>query len=122
MALTPQQKSNKDESRYVTFQQEIEIEDAGAKKVMRPRTIEEAFAYQNFRLVRSGELQLGLAVPADLEQAYQAIYDLVRSDSFKKTDFAMTILSGTAKWEVPNYIVDGLRWLELKLHGLVVDA
>jgi len=122
VALTPQQKSNQVQSRYITFQQDIEVEDLGANKLMRPRTIEEAFAYQNFRLLRSGEVQLGLAVPADLEQAYQAIYELVKSDTFKKTDFAMTVLSVTVDWEVPNYIVDGLRWLELRLHGPAVEA
>ncbi len=122
VALTPQQKGNQDQSRYITFQQDVEVEDAGANKVMRPRTIEEAFAYQNFRLLRSGEVQLGLAVPADLEQAYQAIYELVKSDTFKKTDFAMTVLSGTTDWLVPNYISEGLRWLECRLHGLLREA
>ena len=93
------------------------VEDGGARKVMRPRTIEEAFAYQNFRLLRSGDVQLGLEVPTDLEQAYEVIYEHVKSDTFKKTDFAMTVLSGTTDWVVPNYIGDGLCWLECKLHG-----
>lgn len=122
VALTPEQRSNQDGSRYITFQQDITVEDAGASMAMRPRTIEEAFAYQNFSRLRSGEFQVGLAVPADLEQAYQEIYEHVKSDSFKKTDFAMTVLASKAEWEVPNYIVDGLQWLELRLHGPVVEA
>ena len=122
VALTPQQKSDQGQSRYITFQQDITVEDAGASKVMRPRTVEESFAYQNFGLLRSGELQFGLAVPSDLERAYQEIYELVKSDSFKKTDFAMSVLASKAEWKVPNYIVDGLQWLEIRLHGSVVGA
>lgn len=122
VALTPEQKGKPDLSRYITFQQDIVVEDAGVTKVMRPRTIEEAFAYQNFGLFRSGDIQLGLAIPADLEQAYQAIYDLVKADTFKKTDFAMTILSSMSDWKVPNYIIEGLRWLDQRLHGPVMEA
>jgi len=116
-ALTSEQKCNRGQSRYITFQRDIVVEDGGARKVMRPRTIEEAFAYQNFRFLRNGEVQLGLEVPTDLEQAYEVIYGHVKSDTFKKTDFAMTVLSGTTDWEVPNYIDDGLCWLECRLHG-----
>jgi hypothetical protein len=122
VALSAQQRSNQDRSRYITFQRDIKVEDAGAVKVMRPRTLEEAFAYQNFTLLRSGAFQFGLAVPADLEQVYQEIFELVKSDTFKKTDFAMAVLSNTADWKVPNYVVDGLGWLELRLHGPVVES
>lgn len=116
-ALTAAQRSSEDPSRYISFQQDIQVEDGGAKRTMRPRTLEEAIAYQNFSLLRSGELRIGAVIPIDLEKAYQTIYEQTKSDSFKKTDFAMTILSSTFSWKVPNYIEEGLRWLEHKLHG-----
>ena len=61
-------------------------------------------------------------IPADLEAAYQAIYEHVKSSNLKKTDFAMRVLSGTADWIVPNYIAEGLRWLECRLHGPLGEA
>jgi len=51
-----------------------------------------------------------------------ANYNLIRERLLKKTDFAMTVLSANADWEVSNYIVDGLRWLEFRLHGPVEET
>lgn len=54
-------------------------------------------------------------IPAALGEAYACICDHIRSGNFKKTDFAMSILAGPISWEVPNYIDDGLKWLEGRL-------
>lgn len=62
--------------------------------------------------MRSGELILGIEIPEDLGEAYQAIYERVKSSSFKKTDFAMSVLAGDENWQVPSYISEGLVWLE----------
>lgn len=117
MALTADHKANEEQARYITFQQDIMVEDAGRNMQMRPRTFEEAFAYQNFGLIRAGQLDIGRQIHPDLGEAYNQIYDHVASSNFKKTDFAMTVLSSTTDWEVPNYIVDGLQWIERRLHG-----
>jgi hypothetical protein len=66
-------------------------------------------------LLRSGTLSIGVAVRTPLDEAYQDVYDRIRSDSFKKTDFAMDILACTEPWIVPDYIAEGLRWLEARL-------
>jgi putative ATP-dependent endonuclease of the OLD family len=121
MALTAEEKCSEDQSRYITFQQDIVVEGRDVNRTMRPRTIEEAFAYQNFALVKQRQLGLGTQIPDDLEEAYQEIYEHVKSDSFKKTDFAMNVLSSNADWSVPNYIVEGLRWLEDRLYGPIGD-
>lgn len=84
---------------------------------MRPRTLEEAIAYENFAMVRSGSLSIGVAIPEALAEAYEQIYERIKSSEFKKTDFAMNLLANTAIWTVPAYIADGLRWLELRLCG-----
>jgi putative ATP-dependent endonuclease of the OLD family len=116
MAVTPAQKHNPECGRYITFQQDIEVIEGGTTLAMRPRTLEEAFAYQNFALFRDETLSLRLKIPAELDAAYEAIYDHIRSSSFKKTDFAMAVLASDAAWLVPSYIAEGLEWLENRLH------
>lgn len=64
MAVTPDQKYNEERGRYITFQQDITVTDGGATTTMRPRTLEEAFAYQNFGLFRDETLSLRFAIPA----------------------------------------------------------
>lgn len=120
-ALTSEQKTSEEGNRYVTFQQDILVEE-GTNLTMRPRTLEEAFVYQNFPLFRNGELSVGTDIPADLEDAYNAIYVQVGSRNFKKTDFAMEVLAGNAEWQVPDYISEGLQWLENRLHGPAGEA
>lgn len=89
--------------------------DGAANATLRPRTLEEAIVYENFGLLRSGTLYIGIAIPELLQEAYTSVYERVRSDSFKKTDFAMDILACADKVIVPNYIAEGLLWLEARL-------
>ena len=116
MALKPDQKHNVDRDRYITFQQDIVVTDNGATSTMRPRTLEEAFVYQNFQFFRDDTLSLDREIPAALDEAYEEIYKYIKSSSFKKTDFAMSVLASEADWRVPAYIVEGLQWLENRLH------
>ena len=119
IGLTNDQKRNEERGRYVTFQQDIAVTDGGAATTMRPRTLEEAFTYENFSFFRDETLSLRLTIPARLEDAYQAIYNHIKSSSFKKTDFAMDVLASDAEWQVPAYIAEGLQWLQNRLHPLV---
>ncbi|MDA3926613.1 MAG: ATP-dependent endonuclease [Kiritimatiellae bacterium] len=122
MVLTAEQKGNAEDSRYITFQQDIAVDDGESTLEMRPRTLEEAFIYQNFKLLKRGRRSLKLEIPDSLDEVYQKIYELVKSSSFKKTDFAMQVLSCNINWQVPNYIEEGLRWLEGRLHGYQEEA
>ena len=101
--------------RCVAFQTDVLTIDGEAQMEMRPRTLEEAIAYENFALLRAGTLSVGIAVPDSLEEAYGEIYERVGSKDFKKTDFAMSLLAAPATWVVPAYIAEGLRWLESRL-------
>ena len=103
--------------RCVAFGTDVTVSENGTKLAMRPRTLEEAIAYENFSLLRNGTISLGITISPSLEFAYQEIYDRVRSDSFKKTDFAMSLISTNTTWAVPAYIATGLRWLETRLRG-----
>lgn len=116
MALGRDEKINDEKDCCIAFQCDITVTDQGSQRTMRPRTLEEAFAYDNFSLLREGKITIGKAIPDDLEAAYQTIYDRIRSSTFKKTDFAMGLLAGDGAWETPAYIADGLIWLEAKLY------
>jgi predicted ATP-dependent endonuclease of OLD family len=121
IAMLPADKIDAVKDRCVAFQMDVLVADAAAQQQMRPRTLEEAIVYENFALVRSGTLPLGIPIPAALPDAYEAIYQRIRSDNFKKTDFAMALLANDAQWTVPTYISEGLGWLEARLCGLAPD-
>lgn len=120
MAMPSEDKISAEKDRCVAFQTDVAVEDHGNQLAMRPRTLEEAFAYDNFALLRAETITIGKAIPDDLGDAYQTIYDRIRSDTFKKTDFAMSLLDGEIEWKTPAYIAAGLEWLEAKLQPMVV--
>lgn len=123
ISLKAEQKINQEKNRFISFQQDIPVQENKNKKAMRPRTFEEAFAYQNFGQLRSGKISIGIEIPSVLNDAYEDIYQRInKSDKFKKTDFAMHVLSISSEWLVPDYIVEGLKWLENKLHPTIVDT
>ena len=115
IALAPMDKQHAAKDRCIAFQTDILVIDGTAKATLRPRTLEEAIVYENLRLLRSGTLSIGIDIPALLQDAYKSVYDRIRSDSFKKTDFAMDILACAEEVIVPNYIAEGLLWLEARL-------
>jgi len=117
MTMSATDKVDSEKDRCVAFQTDVMVKENDAHLMMRPRTLEEAIAYENFTLLRSGAISVGISVPNTLSEAYQDIYDRIRSDNFKKTDFAMSLLAGNAIWSVPVYIAEGLVWLETRLCG-----
>jgi putative ATP-dependent endonuclease of OLD family len=122
MAMSTIEKFDNAKDRCVAFQTDVQVADDGAQQLMmRPRTLEETIAYENFSLLRSGAMSIGIPIPNNLPDAYQAVYDRIRSDDFKKTDFAMSLLAGNATWIVPAYVAEGLRWLEARLCGPAPD-
>lgn len=121
LALAKEQKTVEEKDRCVAFQVGITVEEGGNSHLMIPRTIEEAFAYDNFTILRGGDLSLGIEVPEDLGDAYQVIYERIKSSSFKKTDFALDVLASESGWVTPGYIGEGLRWLDQRL-GKIVQA
>ena len=119
MALTAKEKISETNDYCVAFQCDITVTDQNNKRIMRPRTLEEALAYDNFSLLRKDIISIGKPIPDDLEEAYQTIYERIRSSTFKKTDFAMSLLAGDNTWQTPVYIAKGLVWLEAKLNPTV---
>ncbi len=73
-------------------------------------------------LLTKRNLGIGIEIPEDLNEAYDEIFEHVGSSSFKKTDFAMSLLATDIAWQTPDYIAEGLQWLENRLHEQTVVA
>jgi len=117
VAIQSEDKIDIEYNRCIAFQCDVEVADAQNHMVMRPRTFEEAIAYENFKMLRDGALSIGVNIPSALDSAYGVIYKRINSNKFKKTDFAMSLLEVESAWIVPAYIAEGLRWLERRLSG-----
>lgn len=117
IALLPADKIDEEKDRCVAFEYDVLVVEGANQLAMRPRTLEEAIAYENFSLLRAASLSIGIPISDDLATAYGQIYERVGSKNFKKTDFAMDLLASKFVWTVPAYIAESLRWLELRLCG-----
>lgn len=110
-----------DGSCFVAFQKPTDV--AGHDEIpMHGRTFEETFTYQNMQLFRDEEIE-GIKIPTggDFEQEYEAVFERVKSSSFKKTEFALDVASSKADWVTPQYIAEGLCWLEKKMSTKTED-
>lgn len=121
MSMKPEEKIHDPKDRCIAFECDVLVSEGASKLAMRPRTLEEAIAYENFALLRDNTISIGIAIPAELPDAYDVIYERIASKEFKKTDFAMALLA-TAGWTVPAYITEGLRWLEKRLRGTAPEG
>jgi predicted ATP-dependent endonuclease of OLD family len=103
---------------HVAYQMPVSVTWNHATANFTGRTLEEAFALQNLawcQHVDRKELGLRIANSSryELQQMVDKVYHKVKSSSFKKTDFALGLLSQEPdEWIVPSYIAEGLRWLE----------
>jgi predicted ATP-dependent endonuclease of OLD family len=102
---------------HIAYQRPSIVDGYGDTRPMHGRTLEETFAYENIKLFREGSLRLGKGLPAeqDFEAEYNAIYEAVKSATFKKTEFALSVASCKDAWITPKYIADGLKWLAKEL-------
>lgn len=116
-ALEPSAKISTEKDRCIAFQVDTRVEQGNETLTMSARTIEEAIVFENFALARSGKISIGTPLPLSLSDAYQAIYSRIKSDSFKKTDFAIRLLAMEESWIVPAYIAAGLQWLQTRLEA-----
>ncbi len=88
------------------------------------RTFEEAFAFENFTWLQGDEQShLKLHVEGETVEAQcRAIHEKVKKDSFRKSEFALSLLQYDPKdWNVPLYIENGLQWLKLQMQPKTHD-
>jgi hypothetical protein len=82
------------------------------------RTLEEAFALENFAWCQAVErkalnLRFKGHVGQTVDQIVLRVHKRVTSSSFKKTSFALGLLQQEQDaWNVPRYVREGLEWLE----------
>ncbi|MGO2393284.1 MAG: ATP-dependent nuclease [Halomonas sp.] len=114
--IPAQDQSQTDLDRYVAFQRPVEVVFLGEHIMVHGRTLEETFIYENIQAFGEGEAFKSVVLPTVAEELNQSIYELIRESSFKKTDFALTVLSAD-DWQVPLYIREGLEWLEQRLQS-----
>lgn len=104
-----------DKKGYITFQRPTQTNIFGNTETMFGRTFEESFIYQNMDKFKNGNLKCGFEIPEDAEAVRKHVYGRVKSSSFKKTDFALSMGLLSEEWQTPEYISSGLHWLNRKL-------
>lgn len=110
-----------DNTGYIAYQKPTPTKSFGDGESMFGRTFEECFIYQNIDYFKSGALKCGFDIPDDAEEVRQTVFEKIKSSTFKKTDFALSIGVTDAEWETPSYISSGLVWLKAKLTANTVD-
>ena len=118
LAATSEQKTQSGTLVRIEYQSAVELTSKGETKAVVGRTLEEAFALENFEWCQDDQrknLGLRLRGGANLtvDEIVQNVHKRVTSSSFKKTDFALGLLEqDPTGWKVPRYIREGLAWLE----------
>ncbi|MGV4662938.1 ATP-dependent endonuclease, partial [Burkholderia pseudomallei] len=102
----------------VSYQTSVNASWRGTTAAMVGRTLEEAFALENLAWCQdAARAEIRLRVRGcnklSLEQIAQSLHRKIKSANFRKTDFALALLSqDPSAWTVPAYISEGLLWLE----------
>lgn len=104
-----------DDTCFIAFQKPSDVD--GYDNPMAGRTFEETFIYENMLFFREKTIPFGKTLPENksFEEDYKTVFDTIRSSSFKKTEFALTVAASGADWKTPLYIAEGLAWLKKKL-------
>lgn len=103
-------------NRYVAFQKSRISEWQGVNREFHGRTLEETFVYENLAYFSDGNLSIGVELPEDHNDLIDTVFKRIGSRTFKKTEFALDLLSTSDEWVTPTYIADGLAWLQEKLN------
>ncbi|UXT60515.1 AAA family ATPase [Agrobacterium fabrum] len=118
--------------RFVAFQKPVVVNRRDNAHSFHGRTLEEAFVYENLEHFHADGLSIGIDLPDDPAELQEAVWKRIKGDSFKKTEFAMDIIAyeipeeqngeereaqavRNRNWNVPQYIAEGLNWLERRL-------
>ncbi|MCH8079617.1 MAG: AAA family ATPase [Proteobacteria bacterium] len=102
---------------FIAYQINVDMPSYGNEHVMIPRTFEESFIYENIDAVRSKEIVVfvKLATELNYETDYSTVFEKVNIKEYKKVEFALEQIETDFNWKTPDYIIQGLTWLESKL-------
>lgn len=78
-----------------------------------PRTFEESFIFHNIELIKEAKILSAI----EFDDSYDALVDYHRiftavKDQLKKVEFVLNIVASDDAWVSPDYIVEGLTWLD----------
>ena len=108
----------------VAYPCEVDVAWNGEAVRMTGRTLEEAFALENLAWCQNSDqaaLKLEVRGSAALSAAQLAerLHRRIKGSCFNKTDFALALLAQDPDaWTVPQYVVDGLQWLQEEITPL----
>jgi predicted ATP-dependent endonuclease of OLD family len=109
----------------VTYPCNVNLARDGEQLERAGRTLEVAFAFDNLEWTQDAgnrELRLRVRAPQNLTDLAQKLHNKVHSSGYKKTDFALALLAKDPNaWNVPQYIAEGLQWLEATLSVAVEE-
>jgi predicted ATP-dependent endonuclease of OLD family len=105
----------------VCYQTQVTVTRGEESIQLAGRTLEEAFAFEN--LVWSQDMankDLKIRVKSSdsptLAETTERLHKRIHGKSFKKTDFALALLTkDQGSWVVPSYIREGLEWLQIEI-------
>lgn len=109
----------------IAYQIPMEIDYNNEKKEILTSTFEDSIIYSNFELFTNNEgtdeylykISKIIKEATGFESMHSRIYEEIRKKGFKKAEFALDLIYviDPEKIVVPNYIDDGLNWLESQL-------
>ena len=105
----------------VCYQTQVTVTRGEESLQLTGRTLEEAFAFEN--IVWSQDMankDLKIRVKSSdtptLAITTERLHKRIHGNSFKKTDFALALLTkDQGSWVVPSYIKEGLEWLQTEV-------
>tara|TARA_R110002074_G_C12549784_1_gene666488 strand:- start:3386 stop:5473 length:2088 start_codon:yes stop_codon:yes gene_type:complete len=116
-----EQQTQEDGNRFVTFQKPVTVALGETEIALHGRTLEEAFIYENMDSCGVGGFLDNILLPEEIGAINQDVFKLVKSSTFKKTAFALRVLSADG-WNTPSYIRQGLSWLATRLDVQVEEV
>ena len=109
----------------IAYQVPIQIEYKNAKVEAITSTFEDSLIYSNFEFFsreteKDGviyDIQNTVKSCNNFEEIHKKIYEKIRNKNFQKAEFALDLIfsKDPNEIEVPNYINEGLEWLEEQL-------
>ena len=109
----------------IAYQIPIQIEYKDAKMEAITSTFEDSLIYSNFEFFSSETEKNGVIYDIqdtikscnNFEELHKKIYEKIRNKNFQKAEFALDLIFSRDPNEikVPNYIEEGLEWLEEQL-------
>jgi len=127
LAMPSNDKEDKENPIRVAYQTSITFEEEGERKSVYPYTFEDALVLENREIFKSITKAAGLlkkmseaASEDKIENAANTMYNIITDKSSKKAEFALELFyfQEPNVLKTPEYIKEGLEWLEGNLKSL----